>query len=125
MTQDITPEQFEAGGFLKNYLIPITTLEKSSLSGCQIFTNQSARNTSFDMTMQGMHINEEILGYMKNYFLDFICTKQVINVTQFANSDGPLLTTNDDEQPDMYLWECPCTKTDIDGLPTLSLSLKG
>jgi len=61
ITPGIKPADFEAGKHLLNYLIPITSLEKSSLSGCEIFTDTPIKSTFFDMTLQGMHLNSELL----------------------------------------------------------------
>mmetsp|Transcript_7295 Transcript_7295/g.11448 ORF Transcript_7295/g.11448 Transcript_7295/m.11448 type:complete len:123 (+) Transcript_7295:244-612(+) len=67
------------------------------------------------MTMQGMHLNDELIDYLDDAFLQYACTNENVTFTESTAKYPPV----------MQRWFCPCSMTDVDGMPEITLSLQG
>ena len=74
ITDDILPDDFEKGGLLVNYPLAITSLSKQIVDNTEVYLNSNnTKDTFIDMSVKGMHFDENLTSYLETNFLDLQC----------------------------------------------------
>lgn len=74
ITDDISTDDFEKEGLVVNYPLAITSLDKQMVDNTEIYLdNSNAKNTFIDMSVKGMHFDENLTSYLEQNFLDLQC----------------------------------------------------
>jgi len=74
ITDDILPDDFEKGGLVVNYPLAITSLDKQIVDNTEVYLNSNnTKDTYIDMSVKGMHFDENLTSYLETNFLDLQC----------------------------------------------------
>jgi hypothetical protein len=108
ITEGLSPSDFEAAGLVLNYKLRIAPLETTFVDNTEVYLNgNSTKDTFIDMSVRGMHIDENLTAYLEYYFLDQTCDQVPVDITDFNQ--------------DILYWSCPCGINDVDNMPNIKL----